>query len=224
MNRRRGVCERVRPAAVRATAGLIAALALLALPACVTAPHVPSAPRISAPLLAATMLEGHGLALLTPTGGAAHSEDRQALALIFAQQFAAMRPEVRLVPLAQTLSAVNRAGLTPSYQKMYETYAVTGVMDREMLARLRGVCGARYFAMLQLAEFRRPAERSALSIGQRPENGTRIRLFLQIWDSTDGTVAWEGLDEAIHPATNSSDSTFSATVERIAGALIARMP
>jgi hypothetical protein len=219
--------ERFVPQAPSACAPmLVAVLALLLLSACAGVHQPDPAPRISAPLLAPSMLEGHGLALLTPTGGIAHSEDRQALALVFAEKFAAMRPEVRLVPLAQTLSAVNRAGLTPSYQKMYETYAATGVMDREVLARLRGVCGARYFGMLQLAEFRRAPEGSSiqLSVGQRPGDGMRIRVFLQVWDSIDGTIAWEGLNEFSHPATNGNDSTFSTIMERVAGTLIARMP
>lgn len=172
------------------------------------------------------MLEGHGLAFLTPTSASAHDEDRQALALAFANRFSAMRPEVRTVPLAQTLGAINRASLTRSYLKMYETFAVTGVMDRDMLAKLRGVCGARYFALLQLAEFRRFSDTPAngFPLSPRSEPGMRIRLFLQIWDSTDGTVAWEGVNELSQISRNGSDQTFSSMVERIAAELVVRMP
>ncbi len=202
----------------------LAAFVLTLLAGCASSPEAPSAPRVTSPLLTPTMLEGHGLALLTPVSGPEHEQDRQALALVFADRFARMRPEVRVVPLSQTVGAVNRAGLTRAYQRMYETFGDTGVMERDTLAKLRGVCGARYFALLRLAEFRRSAEMPATPLGPRADTVVRIRLFLQIWDSTDGTVAWEGVNELSQPAGNGAATTFSAIVERVSAELIARMP
>lgn len=201
-------------------------LALCLLSGCASVQESPALPRTEAVALAPTLLEGQGLALLTPISAPQHDSDRQSLALAFAARFSKMRPEVRTVPLSQTLGAINRAGLTRSYLKMYETFAVTGVMDRDMLAKLRGVCGARYFALLQLAEFERLADTQAngFAFSPRPEPGTRIRLFLQIWDSTDGTIAWEGVNELSQVSRNGADSSFSGMVERIAADLIMRMP
>lgn len=201
-------------------------LALYFLSGCASVQESPALPRTDSVPLAPTLLEGQGLALLTPISAPQHDGDRQSLALAFATKFSKMRPEVRTVPLSQTLGAINRAGLTRSYLKMYETFALTGVMERDMLAKLRGVCGARYFALLQLAEFDRLPDMQAngSTFSPRLEAGVRIRLFLQIWDSTDGTIAWEGVSELSQVSRNNADSTFSGMVEHIAAELIMRMP
>jgi len=139
-----------------------------------------------------------------------------------------LRPGVRIVPLAQTLGAVNRAGLLRQYQKMYESFEATGVLDRDTLAKLRGVTGARYFCLLQLGEFNQPPPSSpgAIPLPGRSAPAAHIRLFVQIWDSIDGTIAWEGINEASQAAesVNGRGATFSAVVERAARDLVARLP
>lgn len=205
---------------------LIAWLSIALLTACATTEKATPPTSVNAPSLAPSMLEGHGLALLTPASAPAQSENRQALALAFASVFSKLRPEVRLVPLSQTVGAVNRAGLTRQYLKLYEIYAATGIMDRDTLSKLRGVCGARFFALLQLAELSRimPSEVATSPLSPGANGGIRLRLFVQIWDSTDGTVAWEGVSEVRTAAATGSDDTFSAAAERAARDLVFRMP
>jgi hypothetical protein len=173
------------------------------------------------------MLEQHGLAFLTPTTRSEYSEDRQALALVFASTLSELRPTVRVVPLTQTLGSVNRAGLIQQYQRMYHTFAATGALERDMLAKLRGVTGARYFALLQLSEFSQPQVNSAaIALPTRSAPMAHIRLFVQLWDSVDGTSAWEGVVEVNHAAdgANGAGVTFSALVERAARDLVVRLP
>ena len=186
-----------------------------------------SASKVSAPLLAPGLLAEHGLAFLTPTAASTREEDRHALALVFASAFSEIRPEVRVVPLAQTLGAVNRVGMLRQYQRMYEGYAAAGVLERETLAKLRGVTGARYFCLLQLGEFSQPTP--ATQVFPFPARGgppAHIRLFVQIWDSVDGTVAWEGINEISYPGPggNAGSVNFSVVVERAARDLIAKLP
>ena len=186
-----------------------------------------SASKVSAPLLTPGLLAEHGLGFLTPTAVSSREEDRHALALVFGSVFAELRPEVRIAPLAQILGAVNRAGMLRQYQKMYEGYAAAGVLERDTLAKLRGVTGVRYFCLLQLGEFSQPA--SAAQVFPLPARNAppaHIRLFVQIWDSVDGTIAWEGMNEISHSAQagNAASTSFSVVVERAARDLIGRLP
>ncbi|MGH8678861.1 MAG: hypothetical protein ACREUQ_10970 [Burkholderiales bacterium] len=49
---------------------------------------------------------------------------------------------------------------------------------------------------------------------------------MQIWDSVDGTVAWEGINEVTYTEDAGSNRvvTFSAVVERAAHDLVLRLP
>jgi hypothetical protein len=202
--------------------------ALAWLAGCSIGGHTRSASKVSAPLIAPGLIEEHGLGFLTPTARIGREEDKHALALVFASTLSELRPGVRVVPLAQTLGAVNRAGLLRQYQKMYESFATTGVLERDTLAKLRGVTGVRYFCLLQLGEFVQPSASSSgpLPLAARGAPAAHIRLFVQIWDSIDGTIAWEGINEASHAAEspNGHSATFSTAVERAARDLVARLP
>lgn len=53
-----------------------------------------------------------------------------------------------------------------------------------------------------------------------------IRLFVQTWDSWDGTIAWEGVQKLNYAsdAASEKDVTFKTVVEETARNLIARLP
>lgn len=211
----------------RSAAVVAAMVALGALAGCASSGRTQSTPKVNASLLAPSMLESHGLAFLTPTANADHDEDKQATALAFASILSETRPDIRVVPLAQTLGALNRTGLGRQYQKMYEGFRVTGLLDREVLSKLRGVTGTRYFGLLQLADFsEESAAGSGLPLASRTVRVAHIRVFLQIWDSVDGTIAWEGVDEvSLHENPDRKiEATFSAAAEQAARDLIAQLP
>jgi hypothetical protein len=214
------------PGRVRPALGFVLCCVLLA--CSVGGGQTRSASKVSAPLIAPGLIEEHGLAFLTPTARYDREEDKHALALVFASTLSELRPAVRVVPLAQTLGAVNRAGLLRQYQKMYESYAATGVLERDTLAKLRGVTGARYFCLLQLGEFTQPATATsgAITLPGRGAPAAHIRLFVQIWDSVEGTIAWEGINEVSYGAEpgNGRGATFSSVVERAARDLVAKLP
>jgi hypothetical protein len=200
---------------------------LIAAAGCSVGGQTHSASTVSAPLMTPGLIEEHGLGFLTPTAGIDREEDKHALALVFASTLSELRPGVRVVPLAQTLGAVNRAGLLRHYQKMYEAFEATGVLERDTLAKLRGVTGARFFCLLQLGEFSQPAASPYVApLSARGASAAHIRLFVQIWDSVDGTIAWEGINEVSFAAdsANGRGATFSSVVERAARDLVARLP
>ena len=53
-----------------------------------------------------------------------------------------------------------------------------------------------------------------------------LRLFLQIWDSHDGSIAWEATEELTlaHEALDEGAVTFNHAIEQAAHHLIARLP
>lgn len=139
-----------------------------------------------------------GVAIITPTSITGQEEDKQALALAFTGVLQELRRDMQVVPLPETLSAINRAGLTDAYKRMYEDYRLTGIFERETLQKIGKVTGARYLAQLKLAAFRQESKGrwGLLGIRMVETKSSTIRLFLQIWDSKDGSVAWEGSQES----------------------------
>ena len=139
-----------------------------------------------------------GIAIITPSSTTGQEEDKQVLALAFTGVLQNSRPDLRVVPLPETLSAINRAGLTSEYKQMFEDYRLTGIFERETLRKVAKVTGTRYLAQLKLAAFRQESKGrwGLLGIRMMETKSSTIRLFLQIWDSNDGSIAWEGAQES----------------------------
>jgi hypothetical protein len=189
----------------------LVALAAFALAGCTGVIQRYSVPETRVNTLRPGELQTGGLAFLTPSTVTGQEEDRQTLALLFTEALAAQRKDLRLVPLPEVVSAVNRARIIDDYQRMYADYRLTGVFDREILQRVAGATGARYLAQLKLARFEQGAKGRfgifGLSISQTQY--ANLRIFLQIWDSEDGSVAWEGIDELSYAFETTRESTVT---------------
>jgi hypothetical protein len=209
-----------------AGAALCAASLLLA--GCAIAPQRYSTPQVQTLTLAKGELEADGLAFLTPSTVTGQEEDKQPLALIFTDTLAAERPQVRVVPLAATISAVNRAGLTEMYKALYRDYRDTGVFDPASLREIGEAAGARFAGQLKMAGFDQAQQNRFGVFGLTIMKTQRasIRLFFQIWDTRTGAIAWEGVAEltAAHDTMQEKTVTFKAMVEDAARELIARLP
>lgn len=139
-------------------------------------------------------LEQDGIGFLTPSAATGREADKQALALAFSTTLEAMKPNVRVLPLPTVLSEVNAAELDQDYKQMFRDYLETGILDGGLLKRIGEITGVRYFAQLNLASFDQ-ANRGRLGIfGLRlvDTKQANMRVFVQIWDSQKGSVAWEG--------------------------------
>jgi len=173
-------------------------------------------------------LRAAGIAFITPSSITGQEEDKQALALAFTGTLRNVRPDLRIVPLPETLSAVNRVGLTGEYRKMFEDYRLTGIFDRETLQKVARVTGTRYVAQLKLGAFRQESRGRWGMLGIRilETKTSTIRLFLQIWDSTDGSVAWEGSQESTvsHESLAEEYVSLKSIVEESARNLVAQLP
>jgi hypothetical protein len=173
-------------------------------------------------------LRQHGLAFLTPSSVTGQEEDKQALALAFFEVIRKARPDLRLVSLPVALTAINTAGLAGDYRRMLDDYRATGVFDRERLRRIGDAVGVKYLAQLKLAGFRQESKSRWGTLGLRifETKSTSVRLFLQIWDSDDGAIVWEGAVEITSAYDSMSEETvtFRSVIEECARRLVERLP
>ena len=173
-------------------------------------------------------LEIYGMAFITPSTVTGKEQDRQALALIFSVKLAAERPDLQAVNLPETLSAINKAGLADSYRQMFADYSDTGIFKKDTLRQVGEVTGARYLAQIKLASFAQDSNRRLSLFGMRlfQTKQANVRVLLQIWDSANGTIVWEGADEVNLASDTVTEKpvAFKVVVEKAASNLIARLP
>lgn len=173
-------------------------------------------------------LEAAGVAFITPSAATGQEEEKQAIALTFAEVLKQDRPRIRVVALAEALGAINKAGLADAYKRMYDDYRDTGLFKRETLQKVGSAAGVRYIAQLKLQRFGQGEKERFGALGFRivETRYASIRLFFQIWDSQDGTIAWEGMQETHYARDTISEKavTLRTMMEHTAQNLIARLP
>ncbi len=173
-------------------------------------------------------LEASGLAFITPSTVTGQEQEKQAVALTFADVIKRERPGLRVVTLAETLGAINKAGLADDYKRMYDDYRDTGLLARDILRRVGAATGTRYLVQLKLQGFGQGSKERFGLLGLRivDTQYAHVRLFFQIWDSTDGTIAWEAMQEIrMSQETTTEEPVMQRTVlEHTAHDLIAKLP
>lgn len=173
-------------------------------------------------------LEAHGIAFITPSTVTGQEQEKQAVALTFADVIKRERQGLRVVTLAETLGAINKAGLTDDYRRMYDDYRDTGLLSREVLRRVGAATGVRYLVQLKLQGFGQGAKERFGILGIRiiETQFAHVRLFFQVWDSSDGSIAWEAMQEMrISQETVTEEPVMQrAVLERTAQDLIAKLP
>ena len=178
--------------------------------------------------LAENDLKSHGLGFITPSTVTGREQDIQSLAFIFARVLEEDLPLIHVVGLPETLSAINRAGLADEYKQMYIDYSDTGIFKQSLLKKVGNVAGVRYLAQLKLSGFEQGAKGRFGMLGWRmvQTKQANIRLFLQIWDSENGAIVWEGTEELMYSNDTFSERpvTFQLVVEEVARNLLGKLP
>jgi hypothetical protein len=173
-------------------------------------------------------LKAHGIAFITPSTATGREEEKQAVAFLFADTMMRNRADVRVVSLPETLSAINRENLAGDYKRMYDDYRDTGLFKRDILERVGQVTGTRYIAQIKLQEFSEGSKERFGALGFRivETRYARVRLFFQVWDSSNGTIVWEGLEEILyaHERISEEPVTYQKAVARTAQELVGRLP
>lgn len=95
-------------------------------------------------------LEAHGIAFITPSAATSEEEVKQAIALIFAKTLRDGRNNVRVLTLAETLGAIDQAGLADAYKRMYEDYVDTGLFKGDILKQIGTATETRYIAQIKV--------------------------------------------------------------------------
>jgi hypothetical protein len=169
-----------------------------------------------------------GLAFVTPLTVTGQEQDRAALCLIFSQIFEELRPGVHVIPLTETLSGINRAGLADDYKRFMANYHGGELLDKTSLMQVSKATGVRYIAQLKMASFSQESEDrfGVLGLHLVDTKKSSIRLSLQIWDSEDGSIAWEGAHELYMARETlvANPISFRSVVEASARTLIAEVP
>jgi hypothetical protein len=173
-------------------------------------------------------LEAAGIAFITPSTVTGQEQERQAVALTVADVLKRERPHLRVTTLAETLGAINKAGLHDAYKRMYDDYRETGLFTGEALRRVGSATGARYLAQLKLQGFGQGSKNRFGFLGLRivETQFADVRMFFQIWDSADGSIAWEGMQELriAKDTTSEEPVRLRELLERTASDLIAKLP
>lgn len=207
---------------------LLPLAAAVALCACETTPQVYSAPKSTILQLAKEDLRGGGLAFLTPSTVTGQEEDKQTLAYVFSSTLESERPDIKFVPLSRTISAVNRAGLAETYRRMYVDYRDTGLFDAAMMRRVADATGVRYLGQLKLARMEQSSRSrfGLLGLSLLNTQYANMRVFFQVWDSRDGTIVWEGIDEVTLAMDTGKElpMSFQSVAEQAAKNLVQRLP
>lgn len=203
-------------------------LAFLGLQACSSTLQVYSTPEHDTRGLTRGDLREGGIAFLTPSTITGQEEDKQTLAYVFASALSTRRPDIKVLPLSATLGAVNRAGLAETYRNMYKDYRETAVFDVALMKRVADAAGARYLGQLKLSQMQQGARGRFGLLGLSILNTqyASIRVSWQVWDSRDGSIAWEGIDEVTMAIDTGLEQPmpFRSVAERAAEDLTARLP
>lgn len=203
-------------------------LLLLFLGGCSTAPHFFPTMQLQVISLGKGDLEAAGVAFITPSTVTGQEQEKQGVALTFAEVMKSERPALKVVTLAETLGAVNRVGLADDYRHMYEHYRDTGLFPNNVLSQIGRAAGARYLAQLKLQGFSQGSKNRFGLLGLRlvETQYADVRVFLQIWDSRDGSIAWEAMQELRISLDTTSDEPvmLRELLERSARDLVARLP
>jgi hypothetical protein len=118
--------------------------------------------------------------------------------------------------------------MVDAYRRMYEDYRDTALLPADVLRRLGAATGARYIAQLKLQGFAQNSKNRLGILGLRiidTQLGD-VRVYLQIWDSRDGSIVWEAMEELriAMDTTREEPIVLRTLLERSAQDPIAKLP
>jgi len=161
--------------------------------------------------IAETTLRQYGVGVITPSLVAGRETDKQVIGEVLSDVLESRLGTTTVVSLVDFLNLVNTAGLAETYAASLEMYDTSGIIPRTSIGRLAEAAEIRYLAKLSLANFERSqVERFGIAgIRVLSTNRTRIRIFLEIWDSDDGQIVWYANEELSIASERASEGDLS---------------
>ncbi|WP_455376887.1 hypothetical protein, partial [Petrachloros mirabilis] len=109
-------------------------------------------------------------------------------------------PNLKVIDERQTISFINKHGLTVEYAQMRSNLELTHILDREILRKIGDATGAQYVFQPRLAHFSQTmTDRWTVPafnfLASQTRSGT-IRLSLQLWEINTGELLWSSTAEA----------------------------
>jgi hypothetical protein len=173
-------------------------------------------------------LNTHGLAFLTPSTVTGQEQEKQAVALEFSEVLKKERPAVRCFTLPETINALSQAGLADEYKKMVADYRDTGMFNKETLRKVGEAVKTRYVVQLKLMNFAQGSGDRFSVLGLRliQTTSAHVRIFFQIWDSQEGLISWEGIQEMHYAIDTVKDKSVpqKTIMEKAAHSIISLLP
>ena len=139
------------------------------------------------------------MAILSANGGSdGIVEYRKLLVDILYDVLAEKRPGQELKSYWETISTLNKEGLTGDYAAMLKQYSTTGVLDRDVLIEMGETLGVKHFLHPRLVSFSKHKEGrfGALGLSLIKTHETVVKLYIEIWDAETGEIDWVGIGEA----------------------------
>ncbi len=147
--------------------------------------------------IAEASLRQHGIGVMTPSIVTGRETDKQIIGEVLSDVIESRLGANSVVSLVQFINHVNTAGLADTYASALEMYDKTGVLPLASIGHIGEAVNVRYLAKLSLANFEQnQVERFGIAgVRVLTTNRTRIRVFLEIWDSETGQIVWYANEE-----------------------------
>ena len=147
--------------------------------------------------IAEASLKQYGIGVMTPSIVTGRETDKQIIGQVLGDVLESGLDADSVVSLVEFLNLVNTAGLADTYASALDMYDKTGVIPLASIGRIGEVVNVRYLAKLSLANYEQTqVERFGIAgVRVLSTNRTRIRVFLEIWDSLSGQIVWYANEE-----------------------------
>jgi hypothetical protein len=107
------------------------------------------------------------------------------------------QPPIRVIPVTDTVSIINKQGLAQNYVNLLSDYGSKGILELKQLRQIGSALGARYVFLPGLGEFTQTIVDKFEVMGLKLVRSrvTTLRLWLQLWDAQTGRILWESSGE-----------------------------
>ena len=141
--------------------------------------------------------KGVTVAILTATGSGSGTEYRKLIGEIVEEVIEADREDISVMPYWESLSVINREGLSGDYASMLEVYAKSGILDKKVLVKLYKALGVEYFIQPRLVDLavRRSGRFSLAGVSLIKTHETGVKMYFELWNGSTGEVEWIGVGD-----------------------------